>query len=100
MAGKSNRGKNRKGLQQSALNSSEQSVNSAEQLVNSSEQSVSSDAHSNRSSSAVHANGDTSLNESNETKSEVKDQDNAPNQHPAKQGGSGIHGVHFCSICL
>ncbi|XP_011087269.1 clustered mitochondria protein [Sesamum indicum] len=86
MAGKSNRGRNRKGLQQSAFSSSEQSVNS-------SEHSVSSDAPSNGSSSAIHANGDTSLNESNDTKSEVKDQDNASNQHPAKQADVHLYPV-------
>ncbi|KAL8555488.1 hypothetical protein ACS0TY_003336 [Phlomoides rotata] len=71
MAGKSNRGKNRKGLQESAVKSSEPSV--------------SSDAPLNDSSSASHANGDESLSKSTNTNSEVKEQDNAPEIHPVKE---------------
>lgn len=73
MVGKSNRGRNRKGSPQA--------------VVDSSEQAVSSDAPLSVSSSTVQDNGDTNLNESNDTNSEVKNQDDASNQHPTKQGG-------------
>ncbi|KAI3444967.1 hypothetical protein Pfo_001632 [Paulownia fortunei] len=79
MAGKSSRGRNRKGSQQGAMNSSEQAI--------------SSDAPLNDSSSAVQANGDTNLSESNDTKSEVKDQDNASHQHPTKQADIHLYPV-------
>ncbi|KAL6562798.1 hypothetical protein OROHE_005385 [Orobanche hederae] len=72
MAGKSSRGRNRKGSQQCAMNSSEQAI--------------STDAPLNDSTSTAQANGDASLNESQETKSEVKVQDNASSQHPRTQG--------------
>ncbi|GFP98186.1 clustered mitochondria protein [Phtheirospermum japonicum] len=78
MAGKSNRGKNRKGSQVVATNSSEQAI---------------SDAPLSDSPSTVVANGDTSVNESNDAKSEVKDQDNASNQHPRKQGDVHLYPV-------
>nr|QKE11184.1 tetratricopeptide repeat (TPR)-like superfamily protein 2 [Erythranthe lewisii] len=81
MAGKSNRGKHRKGLQQSAPNSAEQSV--------------SSDTPVNDSSSDVHvnANGDMNLSESVETKSEVKEQDNASQEHLEKQADVHLYPV-------
>ncbi|KAI3448924.1 hypothetical protein Pfo_005589 [Paulownia fortunei] len=79
MAGKSNRGKNRKGLQQTASNSSEQAS--------------SFDAPLYDSSSASQANGDRSLSESVDTKSEVKEQDNASQQHPAKQADVHLYPV-------
>lgn len=74
MAGKSNRGKNRKGSQQSAENPSEPPI--------------SSDAPINGSSPASEANGDKSLSESLETKPEVKEHDNTSEQHQTKQGGT------------
>lgn len=84
MAGKSNRGKNRKGLQQSATNSSELAV--------------SSDAPLHDSSSASQANGDKSLSESIDTKSEMKEQDNTSEQHP-KQGG--VNSIQFfCPLSI
>lgn len=73
MAGKSNRGRNRKGSQQNAVNSSEQVVSPGATL--------------NDTSSAVQANGDTILSESNDIKPEVKDLDTESHQHPTKQGG-------------
>ncbi|KAL3622462.1 hypothetical protein CASFOL_033873 [Castilleja foliolosa] len=79
MAGKSNRGKNRKGSQQVDTKSSEQVI--------------SSDAPLNDIPSTVVANGDISVNESNDTKSEVKDQDNASNQQPRKQGDVHLYPV-------
>ncbi|KAK6162889.1 hypothetical protein DH2020_002730 [Rehmannia glutinosa] len=79
MAGKSSRGKNRKGSQQGAMSSSEATI--------------SSDAPLNDSSSAVQANGDASLSESNDTKSEVKDQDNSSHQHPRKQADVHLYPV-------
>lgn len=75
MAGKSNKGKNRKGPQQSAPNPS------------SSDLPAPSDAPLNDVSTAPEANGETNLSESIETKSEVKEQDNASEQQQAKQGG-------------
>ncbi|KAL6495668.1 hypothetical protein OROGR_030231 [Orobanche gracilis] len=72
MAGKSSRGRNRKGSQQCAISSSEQAIYT--------------DAPLNESTSTAQANVDASLNESQETKSEVKDQDNASSQHPRTQG--------------
>lgn len=83
MAGKSNKGKNRKGAQLTATNSSEL---------------VSTDAPTpaplNDSSSVSEANGDKPLNESIETKPEVKEQDNASEeQHPAKQGDVHLYPV-------
>ncbi|KAL8500745.1 hypothetical protein ACS0TY_020362 [Phlomoides rotata] len=100
MVGKSNRGRNRKGSQQPAVESSEQAVSSPQAAVESSEQAVSSpqaavdsseqvvssDAPVSGNSSTVQANGDTILNESNDSSSEVKNQDTASNQHPTKQG--------------
>ncbi|KAL0308653.1 UNVERIFIED_CONTAM: Clustered mitochondria protein [Sesamum radiatum] len=73
MAGKSNKGKNRKGLQQSAASSSEQAVTSEAPL--------------NDSSTASQANGDLPLTESVDTNSVVKEHDKASQQHPGKQGG-------------
>ncbi|KAL0374289.1 UNVERIFIED_CONTAM: hypothetical protein Sradi_3344600 [Sesamum radiatum] len=73
MAGKSNKGKNRKGLQQSATSSSEQPVTS--------------DAPLNDSSTASQANGDMPLTESIDTNSVVMEHDKASQQHPGKQGG-------------
>lgn len=77
MAGKSNKGKSRKGAQLTATNSSEPPVSTD----------VPTPAPLNDSSSVSEANGDKSLSESIETKPEVKEQDNASEQHHAKQGG-------------
>lgn len=96
MAGKSNRGRNRKGSQQAAMDSSEQTFSSQQAVVDSSDQAVSSDAPLSGSSSTVQANGDTNLNECNHTNSEVKNQDNASHQHPTKQGG--IDDALFCCL--
>nr|QKE11183.1 tetratricopeptide repeat (TPR)-like superfamily protein 1 [Erythranthe lewisii] len=79
MAGKSNKGRNRKGSQQSAVNSSEQTISPVAPLGD--------------SSSAVEANGDTSLVESNDIKTEVKDQENASHQHPGKQADVHLYPV-------
>ncbi|PIN14395.1 putative protein CLU1/cluA/TIF31 [Handroanthus impetiginosus] len=79
MAGKSNRGKNRKGLQQSAVNSPEQAVSSEDP--------------SNVTSSASEANGDMSLSESVDTNSEVKEQKNAPQQPLEKQADVHLYPV-------
>ncbi|KAG8363575.1 hypothetical protein BUALT_Bualt19G0036700 [Buddleja alternifolia] len=79
MGGKSNRGKNRKGSQQNATNSPEQAV--------------SSDVPLNDSSSTAQANGDMSLSQSTDTKSEAKDLDNASHQHPPKQGDVHLYPV-------
>ncbi|KAL9142343.1 hypothetical protein ABFS82_14G163600 [Erythranthe guttata] len=80
MGGKSNRGKNRKGLQQSAPNSAEQSVSS--DPVNDS----SSDVH-------VNANEDIDLSESVEVQSEVKEQDNESQEHLEKQADVHLYPV-------
>ncbi|KAL3815048.1 hypothetical protein ACJIZ3_016316 [Penstemon smallii] len=77
MAGKSNRGRNRKGSHQSSVNSSEQAVPS--------------DAKSK--SNDVQANGDANLSESSDTKLEVTDKDNASHQHPAKQADVHLYPV-------
>ncbi|KAL8062101.1 hypothetical protein ABFX02_02G124300 [Erythranthe guttata] len=79
MAGKSNRGRNRKGSQQTAVKSSEQAVSPVEPLSD--------------SSSAIPANGDTSFSESNDIKTEVKDQDTASHQHPGKQADIHLYPV-------
>ncbi|XP_047980101.1 clustered mitochondria protein-like isoform X1 [Salvia hispanica] len=79
MAGKSNRGKNRKGSQQSAENPSEPPI--------------SSDAPINGSSPASEANGDKSLSESLETKPEVKEHDNTSEQHQTKQAEVHLYPV-------
>ncbi|PIN12698.1 hypothetical protein CDL12_14683 [Handroanthus impetiginosus] len=79
MAGKSNKGRNRKGLQQSAVNSSEQSV--------------SSDAPLDDSSRTVQANGDTSLSESSDTNAGAKDWDNASQQEATKQANVHLYPV-------
>ncbi|KAH6812998.1 tetratricopeptide repeat protein [Perilla frutescens var. frutescens] len=79
MAGKSNKGKNRKGSQLSATNSSEPPVPS--------------DAPLNDSSSASVANGDKSLSEPMETASEVKEQDGTSEQHHVKQAEVHLYPV-------
>ncbi|XP_075474127.1 clustered mitochondria protein isoform X4 [Primulina tabacum] len=71
MAGKSNRGRNRKG--------------SAEP--------PSSNPPSNDSPRDTHANGDASSNESTELKSEVKDKGIASHQHPSKQAEVHLYPV-------
>lgn len=75
MAGKSNKGRGRKGSQQSAVTSSEQSA--------------SGDATLNDSSGDVMVSEDTSLSESNGSNPEVKDHNMAPDQQPTKQGSLG-----------
>ncbi|KAK4415429.1 Clustered mitochondria protein [Sesamum alatum] len=79
MAGKSNKGKNRKGLQQSATSSSEQAVTS--------------DAPLNDSSSATQANGDMPLTESIDANPVVKEHDKASQQHPGKQADVHLYPV-------
>lgn len=88
MAGKSNKGKNRKGAQLTATNSSELPVSTDAPTP----------APLNDSSSVSEANGDKPLNESIETKPEVKEQDNASEeQHPAKQGGLTVFSFEVSS---
>lgn len=90
MAGKSNKGKNRKGPQQSAPNPlppTELPVPSEAPL---NDVSSAPDAPLNNVSSVPEANGDTNLNESVETKPEVKEQDNAAEQQQAKQGTNSV----------
>lgn len=72
MAGKSNRGKNRKGSQQSAGNSLEQTLPS--------------DVPLNDSSSGSDANGIVTATDSTNMDSEVKDKQNASHQPQRKQG--------------
>ncbi|KAL0410704.1 UNVERIFIED_CONTAM: Clustered mitochondria protein [Sesamum latifolium] len=79
MAGKSNKGKNRKGLQQSATSSSEQAVTS--------------DAPLNDSSTGSQANGDMPLTETIDTNTVVKEDDKASQQHPGKQADVHLYPV-------
>ncbi|KAK4397059.1 Clustered mitochondria protein [Sesamum angolense] len=79
MAGKSNKGKNRKGLQQSAASSLEQAVTSEAPL--------------NDSSTASQANGDLPLTESVDTNSVVKEHDKASQQHPGKPADVHLYPV-------
>ncbi|KZV47233.1 clustered mitochondria protein [Dorcoceras hygrometricum] len=72
MAGKSNRGRNRKGLV---------------------EQPLSSNPPSNDSPRETHANGDAGSNESTELKSEVKDKGTLSQQHPSKQAEVNLYPV-------
>lgn len=76
MAGKSNKGKNRKGSQQSAVNPTELPV--------------SSDAPLDNSSTALEANGGKSLSETIEANPEVKEVDGASEQPQGKQGRTFI----------
>ncbi|KAL2511617.1 Clustered mitochondria protein [Abeliophyllum distichum] len=79
MAGKSNRGKNRKGSQQSAANSVEQTPLSDVQL--------------NNSSSGSDANGNATAADSTNMDLEVKDKQNASHQHQRKQADIQLYPV-------
>ncbi|CAA0808886.1 Clustered mitochondria protein [Striga hermonthica] len=79
MAGKPNKGRNRKVSQQGAMNSSEQAI--------------SSDAPLSDSSRTAQINGDGSLQASTDTNTEVKDQGNSSDQHPSKQGDAHLYPV-------
>ncbi|KAL3832912.1 hypothetical protein ACJIZ3_007648 [Penstemon smallii] len=78
MGGRSNRGRNRKGPQQSSVNSSEQAVPA--------------DAPSDDGSIVAQANGEI-MSEPTETKLEVEDKDNASHQHPGKQADVHLYPV-------
>ncbi|KAK4488643.1 hypothetical protein RD792_004412 [Penstemon davidsonii] len=78
MGGRSNRGRNRKGSQQSSVNSSEQAVPA--------------DAPSDDGSIVAQANGEI-MSEPIETKLEVEDKDNASHQHPGKQADVHLYPV-------
>ncbi|XP_051145536.1 clustered mitochondria protein-like isoform X2 [Andrographis paniculata] len=79
MAGKSGKGRSRRGSQQSAVNSTEQPVSSAATL--------------NNGTSNAQENGDVSLNDSNGAKPEVNDQNNATDQVLTKQAGIHLYPV-------
>ncbi|GER48746.1 clustered mitochondria protein homolog [Striga asiatica] len=79
MAGKPNKGRNRKVSQQGAMNSSEQAI--------------SSDAPLSDSLRTAQTNGDGSLQASTDTNTEVKDQENSSDQHPSKQGDAHLYPV-------
>ncbi|CAA0827130.1 Clustered mitochondria protein [Striga hermonthica] len=79
MAGKSNKGRNRKVSQKGAVNSSEQAI--------------STDAPLNDSLKTAQANENGSSEASSDTKAEVQDKENSSDQHPSKQGDAHLYPV-------